>query len=70
MVLIRKVTKPGYSVTHGIDSTFNINKLYLSLLISIDVINSNKIFSYILNYYLDKIVKFYNFFFQILREKI
>ena len=46
-----------------INNIFNINKLRLSLLINIDIINNNKIFSYILSYYLGKTAEFYNFFF-------
>jgi hypothetical protein len=42
-----------------IDSIFNINKLRLSLLINISIINSNKIFPYILSYYLDKTTELY-----------
>ena len=52
-----------------IDSIFNINKLHLPLLINIDIINSGKIFLYILSYYPGKIVESYDFFFKYCTKK-
>ena len=46
-----------------IDNIYNINKLRMPLLININIINLDKIFSLAFNYYSNKITKLYNFFF-------
>ena len=48
-----------------INNIYNINKLQILLLININIINLNKIFSLTLNFYSSEIIKLYNFFFNI-----
>jgi len=53
-----------------INSTFNINKLRLPLLVNVNITNSGKTFPYTLSYCLGETAESYDFFFQILREEI